>query len=232
MKLFATAAMTVAIGLAPLAGIAPALAADTTTSSNTSTDTSISLDLLSLTDFALNPSERTWNAVLQQLHAHPCYRAVNEELDWCRAQYGLSADIESLLQNRSAFMDWLTGQIVAIVCNNDESSIGCLSSIQLISEADWWNTGSGTTIDLTNATNEELFDEVGVLTTRQHAIEIIQERMDQRNVLSTHERATLLWNACADTDMGQSGCFQTYQRYVNDRSVDLETIRDVIRGNQ
>lgn len=229
-----------AIALSPAAGLA---ATDTNTADQQgNSGQAMSLDLLSLTEFTLNPSQDTWISLIQQIRAHPCYNAVGREKSWCEDRYGLTDDLHVLL-NRSNFADWLHGQMVNAACSGLAATewIPCVNRVPVLTAENIssFNGSLGGTVapagqggpNLTTS-NSALFELAGTApTTRQNALRIIAENENDERATTPYERSTMLWEWCADSHMGQSGCFHSFQRFVNDPSITQETIRDVIERN-
>lgn len=229
--------MALAIGLAP-AGGAMAADGDTNATNDPASDPAtmeLSLDLLSLTDFVSNPTEDTWLSVMQQLRAHPCFNVVGEEREMCEAEYGLTADIETLL-GRTDFAAWLRTEMTDAACGGmigaDRSA--CVARIPTFTETTFdtrIESDFGGEVDLTTS-NESLFEQAGTApTTREHALDLIEEQSAADQEMTPHERATILWDLCAESDIGQSGCYHTYLRFVEDSSINSDELREVIRMN-
>lgn len=228
--------MAAAIGLAPASGV---LAAENDMDTNAnSSSMNLSIDFLSLTDFSLNPTDDTWVTVVQQLRAHPCFRTVGEEADWCKDTYGFTADIETLLR-RTDFVAWLRNEMIDAVCGAQTgiNRATCLANIPMITGTDMTlfqqqlSGEASADIDMTTS-NEALFQRAGTpLTTRQKALDIIEQNESESAVLTTHERARLLWNACENSSMGQNGCYHSFHRYIDDRTLDINDVRGVIDRN-
>lgn len=244
MKRFASAAVALAIGLAPAA---PAFAADA--DMNATTSAHFSLDLLSMTDFALNPTDDTWISVVQQIRAHPCYHTVGDEHEMCEEKFGLRTDLQTMLSGTN-FSAWLRDLMTDSLCGGQAGMNGsqCLMSIPTISSTDalrfqgqllgdvmtdstdeWDDDGS--TADWSES-NAELFERAGTApTTRQNALDIIEENESNEATDTPYERSVKLWKWCENSSMGQGGCFQTFQRYVEDDDVSEDDIRDAIMSN-
>jgi hypothetical protein len=255
MKRFASAAMALAIGLAPAA---PAFADDgthmdtmTDSSSDSTSSAHFSLDLLSMTDFALNPTDDTWISVVQQIRAHPCYQTVGEEQDMCEDEFGLKTDLKTMLSGTN-FSAWLRDLMIDSLCGGQAgvNRSSCLMGIPSLSATDSLRfqnqlNGNGS-IDVSNndeddnddvtdlsESNEELFERAGTApTTRQNALDIIEENEDNETTDTPYERSVKLWDWCESSGMGQGGCFHSFQRFVEDDGVSEDEIRDAIMGNE
>lgn len=239
MQRFAASILAFSIGFAPATG---ALAAEG--NGDASAFSNAGLSFLSVTDFALNPTAENWISVAQQIKAHPCYVMVGEEEETCRDKYGLTMELRATLSGAN-FSYWLHDAMVDSVCGNQTGSnyVTCVMGVPTLGAADVARyrqqldgsleatEDAGMFDGGTSETNAELFDRAGTpLTTRQHAIEIIAES-EENDEMTPYERSTMLWEWCADTHMGQSGCFHSFQRFVNDPSIDNDTIKAVIEAN-
>ncbi len=245
--------MALAIGLAPAStAFADDAHMDTMMdSSSESTSAHFSLDLLSMTDFALNPTDDTWISVVQQIRAHPCYTTVGEEQDMCDEEFGLKTDLKTMLSGTN-FSAWLRDLMIDSLCGGQAgvSRSSCMTGIptlgsvdalrfqaQLMGDAavdssdddDEDEDGSMTE---SSESNEDLFERAGTApTTRQNALDIIEENEENETTDTPYERSVKLWEWCADSAMGQGGCFHSFQRYVEDDKVSDDDIRDAIMAN-
>jgi hypothetical protein len=254
MKRFASAAVALAIGLAPAsAAFADDMHMDTMmeSSSDSSSSGHFSLDLLNMTDFALNPTDDTWISVVQQIRAHPCYQTVGEEQEMCDEEFGLKTDLKTMLSGTN-FSAWLRNLMIDSLCGGQAgvNRSSCMMGIPTLSSMDALRfqgqlTGDamvdssddedgdddGSTTDMWES-NEDLFERAGTApTTRQNALDIIEENEESETTDTPYERSVKLWEWCENSEMGQGGCFQRFQRYVEDDNVSSDEIQDAISNS-
>jgi hypothetical protein len=176
---------------------------------------------------------------------------VGEEKDMCKHDFGLTTDLRTTLRGID-FASWLHDEMAKAMCGGQTGAgyASCLMTVPTLNAADVLryrqqldgtsgveNNGDADVFDdptdnpdMTE-TNEALFDRAGTpLTTRQNALDIIAAG-EANDELTPYERSAMLWEWCADSRMGQTGCFHSFQRFVHDPSIDRDTIRQIIDQN-
>ena len=146
---------------------------------------------------------------LTRFRAHPCFVAVGEELDYCLAEFGVRSDFQTLLQDESfarlilqytlqQYCEGLTGDALQDCARENASFLP-----QVLSDIDEEpDVGTDDTTDDSDETNDE--------------------------GLTSRQRSQLLWEHCAQADMGQALCYQQFLRAVTDETVDMSEVASVI----
>jgi hypothetical protein len=162
---------------------------------------------------------------VRAFRSHPCYNAIGGEIDYCLTLLGVTGDFESMIEDSS-----INRMIVEHTINNRCNGLSETRHAACVEE----NTALLPQLltELKTRPNDTLSDEDtdvdAVADATDDDDDDISEDTPQAFAMRRHQRAQSVWSFCKDHSNGQAGCFQGFIRLVNDDTVSLSTIEEMM----